>query len=179
MRLHRASRRHLFPLAALALSFAAVAAVAGCEEDAPLREPTEAGARSPHDDDGEDDEEETEEPEPDDAGTDAPSCDLDADFTTKIADASIADGQSTTAHCVRCAKTSCRATVEACNGSCACKGVAAEGLECFAKKSGDRSCAEPFRASAEAEPLGRDLLSCSRTKCPEECQVDPFADAGP
>src|SRR5437588_9668241 len=74
-------------------------------------------------------------PPPDDAGADSATCDLSADFTTKIPDASIADGESTTGICIGCVEAKCKKDLDSCNQYCPCQSAAAKALECYAKNT--------------------------------------------
>ncbi len=112
---------------------------------------------------------------PVDSGTDtAPACDLDADFVTKIPDADIADGLSTTGICAGCVEAKCKAEVNACNQDCKCAGVADKVLVCYAESGGDTNkliaCALAAGVGAGAlTKTSTNLLGCVQDKCPVEC----------
>ncbi|MBX3225472.1 MAG: hypothetical protein KF795_33510 [Labilithrix sp.] len=117
---------------------------------------------------------------------DAATCDLSADFTTKIPDASIADGASTTGICLQCANDKCKAQVTACNQDCPCQGIVGEALECYLKNtSNPLVCAGSLAAVDDnTRNLGIALIGCINSGCKDECataalQPDGGADAGP
>lgn len=107
-----------------------------------------------------------------------PTCDPNADFTTQIPDASIADGASSTGTCVACVNAKCGSAVDACNANCICQGVAGDGLTCFLKNSSNPlACAGdlgPALADTEARTAAYALLGCVNTSCNEECALDAF-----
>ena len=123
-----------------------------------------------------------------DAGTDsatakdsAPPCDPTADFTSKIPDASIADGASTTGVCVACAKSKCATEVSNCNKECGCQTIASTALECYAKNpSNPLSCAAGFlSASSTTQAVGLAMFQCLREECADDCAANAFdPDAG-
>ncbi len=107
---------------------------------------------------------------------DAATCDLSADFTTQIPDASIADGASTSGICLQCAKAKCKAALDDCNQDCPCQELAAEGLECFLKNSSNPLvCAGSFSGvDQNTQQLGFALLGCINSGCKEECATEAF-----
>jgi len=121
---------------------------------------------------------------PKDTGADAkdaaPPCDPNADFTTKIPDASIADGASTTGLCAACAKTKCKTELAACNKDCPCQNLASGALDCFAKSQDLLKCGSGFfGANSTTQNIGLAMFDCIRDECNAECAADQFApDAG-
>lgn len=118
-----------------------------------------------------------------DAPADAATCDLSADFTTQIPDASIADGASTSGICAGCVKSKCAAQVEKCNKDCNCQGLAADALECFVKngssQAGLLTCAAGFASvPTETRNTGIALFSCVNGSCAQECATSQFLDGG-
>ena len=107
---------------------------------------------------------------------DAATCDLSADFTKQIPDASIADGASTSGICLQCAKAKCQAQLEDCNQDCPCQELAADGLACFLKNSANPLvCAGRFTGvDQNTQQLGFALLGCINSGCKEECATDAF-----
>lgn len=119
---------------------------------------------------------------PKDTGPDAQdsaTCDLSADFTTKIPDASIADGATTSGICMGCVNTNCRKEVAACNHDCSCQNLANNALECYIKTQ-KLSCAASFAgAGSSTQKLGIALFGCVNDSCQTECAVNSFIqDAG-
>lgn len=118
-----------------------------------------------------------------DAKDAAPPCDTTADLTTKIPDASIADGATTSGACVGCMKRVCPEALAACNMDCTCQGLAGDALNCFVKTQAI-SCGAPFLSGgASTLAIGRQLLGCVSGGCATECAFNAFnmdggADAG-
>jgi hypothetical protein len=107
---------------------------------------------------------------PVDTGADTATCDLSADFTKKIPDASLADGESSTGLCVGCAEAHCKSDIDKCNASCECKGLMDTALVCFAKNGASIQCAGPFiNASKDTQNIGFGLAGCLQSSCPSEC----------
>lgn len=105
-----------------------------------------------------------------DTGADTATCDLSSDFTKKIPDASLADGESSTGICMACAEAHCKQSIDDCNASCECKGLMDKALECFAKNGASISCAGPFFGASKAtQNIGFALASCLQSDCPTEC----------
>lgn len=118
-------------------------------------------------------------PEPEE---DAATCDLSADFTKQIPDASIADGASTSGLCLQCAHTKCKAQIDDCNQDCPCQDLAATGLDCYLKNSSNPTvCASAFLGVDDnTQQIGIALLGCINSGCKEECATESFQpkDAG-
>ena len=114
-----------------------------------------------------------------DAKDAAPPCDTTADLTTKIPDASIADGASTSGVCVGCMKRVCPEALAACNMDCTCQGLAGDALNCFVKTQAI-SCGAPFLGAGGATfDIGKQLLGCVSGGCANECAFSAFImDAG-
>ena len=116
-----------------------------------------------------------------DTGTDAETdagCDTNADFTTRIPDASVPDSSTTTGLCVACANTECPTEVSNCNHSCSCQNIADKALVCYAKSGGDLFAAYTCVGSTPKDtknPIA--LLGCLKSKCGEPCAIGQ-ADAG-
>ena len=113
---------------------------------------------------------------------DAATCDLSADFTKKIPDASIADGASTSGICLQCAQAKCQAQLDDCNTDCPCQELAAEGLDCYLKNaSNPLACAASFTGvDDDTQQIGFALIGCINSGCKKECATDSFqpTDAG-
>ncbi|HVJ89289.1 MAG TPA: hypothetical protein VM580_05755 [Labilithrix sp.] len=111
---------------------------------------------------------------------DAATCDLSADFTTKIPDASLADGASTTGLCVQCANETCSTQVSRCNADCDCQGIAAETLDCFVKNPGNPlACAGSLaNVGNSTRQLAFALVTCISAGCSEACATDALLDGG-
>jgi len=127
---------------------------------------------------------------PKDSGVDAkdsaPPCDTNADFTSKIPDASLADGATTTGICMGCTKAKCSAQVDKCNKDCPCQGVIANAIECYSKNTSNPiACVGSFSGvPSSTQAIGLALLNCVRTECADECGAGAFdagdgGDAGP
>ena len=109
-----------------------------------------------------------------DAKDAAPPCDTTADLTTKIPDASIADGASTSGLCVGCMKRVCPQALAACNMDCTCQGLAGDALNCFVKTQAI-SCGAPFlNGGAGTLAIGKQLLGCVSGGCANECAFSAF-----
>ncbi len=121
-------------------------------------------------------------PAPMDAGQDTNLCDPDADFLSKIPDASLDDGASSTGICAGCVESKCSKEVAACKANCNCQGAADKGLVCFAMNGLDIqkliACLSKagVNAAALASGPGQSLLTCAGASCPTEC---PIPDGGP
>ncbi|MBX3198516.1 MAG: hypothetical protein KF894_10320 [Labilithrix sp.] len=111
---------------------------------------------------------------------DAATCDLSADFTADIPDASIADGASTSGLCLQCAKDKCEAQITACNQDCPCQGVVGEALECYLKNTSNPfACAGSLAAVDDnTRNLGIALIGCINSGCRDECATSSFQDGG-
>jgi hypothetical protein len=115
------------------------------------------------------------------ADDDAATCDLSADFSTKIPDASIADGASTSGLCLGCAKANCNAEVTACNQDCPCQELASSALDCYLKNTANPIlCAGNFTGvDTNTQQLGFAIISCLQDECKAECATESFVgDAG-
>ena len=99
-----------------------------------------------------------------------PTCDVDADFTANVVDASLADGATTSGACVACMRTTCSEAVAACNKDCKCQNIAAGVLDCFVK-SQLLSCSAPFYLGVikQGLPSGKALLGCVTVDCANAC----------
>ncbi|MBX3264463.1 MAG: hypothetical protein KIS78_25685 [Labilithrix sp.] len=111
---------------------------------------------------------------------DAATCDLSADFTEQIPDASIADGASTSGLCLECAKAKCGAQIAACNQDCPCQGVVGEALECYLKNTSNPFVCAGSLATVDdnTRNLGIALITCINSGCRDECATSSFQDAG-
>ena len=113
---------------------------------------------------------------------DAATCDLSADFTKDIPDASIADGASTSGICLQCAKAKCGAQIDDCTTDCNCQEIAGEGLDCYLKNASNPTvCVGSFLGVDEkTQQIGLALLSCINSGCKDECATESFQpnDAG-
>jgi len=108
----------------------------------------------------------------------APACDTMADILKDIPDASIADGGSSVGLCLGCAKVKCASEIDQCKQDCACQGVAAKALECYAKTQ-SIACAASFQSVPKAtQQIGIALAGCVQGKCDTECQASALLDAG-
>jgi hypothetical protein len=122
------------------------------------------------------------------AEEDAATCDLSADFSTQIPDASIADGATTTGICLQCARNECDSELDSCNQDCDCQGFAGAALGCYLENAGAsqqviiQKCGSQFLSvSGSTRQLGLGLVSCLQTNCKTECATDALtpSDAGP
>jgi hypothetical protein len=119
-----------------------------------------------------------------DATDSAPPCDTSKNFITKIPDASIADGASTTGACAACVQTKCSTEVDKCNKDCVCQGLADKALTCYAQANGDftaaAACVGDFAgAPAATQKIGFALVGCVNDNCKKECAIDALiGDAG-
>lgn len=117
-----------------------------------------------------------------DAAEDALTCDPNADFTTKIADASIADGASSTGLCLACTQSFCKPQLDACNENCSCQGVADEALACYIANSGNAfacvSVLQEADVDEETQSIAIGLISCINTACAEACATAELVDGG-
>ncbi|HVH44394.1 MAG TPA: hypothetical protein VM925_18705 [Labilithrix sp.] len=116
---------------------------------------------------------------------DSATCDLSADFTTKIPDAAIADGASTSGLCLACTNAKCKEQVDACNQNCRCQEVADEALTCYLQNT-----ANPYVCGAQVGGAGADdetrtiainLIVCVNSSCTKECATEEYTgpkDAG-
>lgn len=108
----------------------------------------------------------------------APQCDKNADILKGIPDASIADGGSSVGLCLGCASTKCKTQIDTCKQDCACQGVAADALECYAKTQ-SLACAASFQGVPKAtQQIGIALAGCVQSNCDTECQASVLTDAG-
>jgi hypothetical protein len=114
-----------------------------------------------------------------DAKDAAPPCDTTADLTTKIPDASIADGASTSGLCVGCMKRVCPEVLAACNMNCTCQGLAGDALSCYLKTQ-KPACAAPFVTANDPATLaiGKQILGCVSSGCADECAFNAFTMDG-
>ncbi len=113
-----------------------------------------------------------------DAADAAPPCDTTADLTTKIPDASIADGASSSGLCVGCLKRVCPEALAACNMDCTCQGLAGDALSCFVKTQAI-SCGAPFlNGGATTLAIGKQLLGCVAGGCATDCAFSQFTMDG-
>jgi hypothetical protein len=115
---------------------------------------------------------------------DAATCDLSADLTKQIVDASIADGASTMGICVGCAKAKCGEPIDDCNKNCQCQELTAAALDCYGRTGNVLACAGPFAGagvSKETQQTAFELIGCIQSSCKEECATEEFnpQDAGP
>jgi hypothetical protein len=114
-----------------------------------------------------------------------PPCDPTKDVLKGIADASIADGASTTGACFACANASCAAELKDCQQDCSrtttdlgCQDLAGKALECYAKTQNLLTCAGQFATVGNpTRGIGIALGSCVAQNCQAECGV-PDLDAG-
>jgi hypothetical protein len=108
--------------------------------------------------------------------SDIPTCDVHADFTAHVMDASLADGATTSGACVSCMRTSCAGAVAACNMDCRCQNLAAGVLDCFVRTQ-LLVCSAPFYLGVikQGLPSGKALLGCITEDCADACG---FADGG-
>ena len=115
-------------------------------------------------------------------GEDAGTCDPSSDFRTKIPDAAIADGASSSGACVACASEKCPANVSACNLSCDCKNLAATGLDGYLKNTTNpAACAALFitgDVSEQAKSIGIALFTCFNRSCEVACATQVAGDGG-
>jgi hypothetical protein len=119
-----------------------------------------------------------EEPAP---SNDAATCDLSADFTTQIPDASIGDSGSTTGECLACTKKNCGDDINNCNADCPCQGLAGNALECYLQhQDNPTQCAAQFAGvNSTTQGIGLGLLTCVNSNCKAECATSRFTqDAG-
>ena len=114
------------------------------------------------------------------AEEDAATCDLSADFTTQIPDASIADGATTSGICLQCASAKCKKQIDACNQDCTCQELAGEALECYLENSANPIlCAGNFAGvDNSTQQIAIGLLTCINSGCKVECATEAFQDAG-
>lgn len=114
-----------------------------------------------------------------------PPCDPTKDVLKDIADASIADGASTTGACLACAKSKCAAEIGDCQKDCSrtttdlgCQDLAGKALECYAKTQDIFTCAGQFATVGNpTRNIGIALGACVNNNCKTECGV-PDLDAG-
>lgn len=112
---------------------------------------------------------------------DSATCDLSADFTSSIPDASIADGATTSGICLGCSHDKCAKDLAACNEDCTCQNVAGSTLDCVLKNAG-KSYQEIATACGGAilsldsntQKLLLNLVGCLNDSCKTECAVDAF-----
>jgi len=116
---------------------------------------------------------------------DAAGCDLNADFTKNIPDASIADGASTTGICLACAKAKCAAEIDKCNKDCPCQTIADDALQCFVKNSNKQAidiftaCGKDIQGTPPGtQTIALGLGQCVLGNCKTECPADLPSDAG-
>ncbi len=108
----------------------------------------------------------------------APTCDKTADILKDIPDASIADGGSSVGVCLGCAKVKCKNEIDSCKMDCACQGVAAKALECYAKTQ-SIACASSFQGVPKStQQIGIALAGCVSNNCDSECQASQLLDGG-
>lgn len=108
----------------------------------------------------------------------APACDKNADILKGIPDASIADGASSVGVCLGCASVKCKSEIDDCKADCACQGVAAKALECYAKTQ-SIACASSFQGvPKQTQTIGIALAGCVQGNCDNECQASTLTDAG-
>ncbi|MDF2692525.1 MAG: hypothetical protein K0S65_908 [Labilithrix sp.] len=107
---------------------------------------------------------------------DSGGCDTTADFTSKIPDASIADGATTSGICLQCAHTKCGPQLDDCNTDCTCQGLAGEALDCYLKNTTNPIvCAGSFTGvDTNTQQLGLALITCISSGCKEECATEAF-----
>ena len=126
-------------------------------------------------------------PEAAPVNNDAATCDLSADFSTSIPDASVADGATTSGLCLACAESKCTDAVKACNASCPCQTLAGDAVGCFLTNAGKAQaqlltiCGASFAGvDSDTQTLGLAIVSCLNSKCPNECATAAFKpqDAG-
>ena len=111
---------------------------------------------------------------------DAATCDLSADFTTEIPDASIADGATTSGICLQCASAKCKKEIDACNQDCTCQELAGDALECYlANSANPLLCAGNFAGvDTSTQQIAIGLLTCINSGCKVECATEAFTDGG-
>lgn len=113
---------------------------------------------------------------------DSATCDLGADFSAKIPDASIADGATTSGICLGCAKSKCTDEVKACNTDCTCQELATDAVTCYlANTTNPVVCAGNFvGVDTNTQQLAFGMLNCLNESCKEECATESFQsqDAG-
>jgi hypothetical protein len=108
----------------------------------------------------------------------APACDTNADILKGIPDASIADGGSSVGLCLGCAAVKCKTEIDSCKKDCACQGVAADALECYAKTQ-SLACAASFQSVPKTtQQIGIALAGCVSGNCDKECQASVLLDGG-
>ncbi len=114
------------------------------------------------------------------ADEDAATCDLSADFTTEIPDASIADGATTTGVCLACAHVKCQKQLDECNQDCDCQGLAGDALGCYlANSANPLLCAGNFAGvDSNTQQIAIAAVSCINSGCKKECATEAFLDGG-
>jgi hypothetical protein len=119
---------------------------------------------------------------PGDTGSgDSATCDLSADFTKKIPDASLADGASTTGVCIGCLEAHCKSDIDKCNLYCPCQTAADKALSCFAMHSDNPILCAGTVAGTDSKTQGilLSLAGCLQASCGAECPVpDGGLDGG-
>lgn len=107
---------------------------------------------------------------------DAATCDLSADFSEQIPDASIADGASTSGICLGCAKSKCEDEVKSCNEDCTCQGLATDAVTCYlANTKNPLVCAGNFTGvDTNTQQLGFAIINCINKSCKTECAAESF-----
>lgn len=106
----------------------------------------------------------------------APTCDTTIDPFKNVPDASVGDSGLSTGVCVGCAKSNCKAEIDACVKDCTCQGPVIGVLECVLKQPGGvtqaalLSCAGPLAtAPGSVQNQGLAIAGCLQQKCAAEC----------
>ncbi len=102
----------------------------------------------------------------DTGGVDSATCDLSADFSTRIPDAEVLDGATTTGICMGCMKSKCAKAVDGCNKNCSCQGIADKGITCYSKSGGDYAATIACIGSIPSDTKAiLALLGCAQEQC--------------
>jgi hypothetical protein len=103
-----------------------------------------------------------------------PSCDPDADLLTRVEDASIADGASTTGICAACLRERCAEQIASCAEDCPCQGIVGDALQCYLTTQ-QLACLgrlTNYLISQDTRARALTLAGCARSGCGEECAID-------
>lgn len=101
-------------------------------------------------------------------------CDPDASLLERVADASIADGASTTGICATCLDERCAYELAHCAEDCPCQGIVGDALQCYLTTQAlaclGRLTSYLVRQDTRARAL--QLSGCARSSCASECAAD-------
>lgn len=102
------------------------------------------------------------------------TCDKGNDLLSKVRDASIGDGASTTGLCGACIRAKCAQAVARCTADCPCHGIVGRSIECFliTQQIGCAVAEVDYLVTTETRGYALGLLGCVQSECTAECAID-------